>query len=165
MANSRKPLPPPSPTRESCGTCGACCRSFAIPELNKPENVWCVHAKPGRLPGACTIYESRPQVCRTFRCLWLMSHLDPEKTPMPMAIRPDKSHVVFGAMSINGKVDENATTARVDPAYPNAWREWPMGAMIDQMVNQGITVVVYTKGQRILLERGRPPRDIGPEPV
>ncbi len=156
-----KPLPPPSPTRESCGSCNACCRSFEIPVLNKPAGVWCPHVVLGK---GCGIYETRPGICRKFQCLWLMSHTDQQKTPMPMAIRPDKSHVLFGALSINGRVDEMATTARVEPGYPGAWRKWPVGAMINQMVDQGVTVVVYDRGTRTLLERGQPPRDIGPEP-
>ena len=157
-----KPLPPPSPTRESCGSCGTCCKLLEVPSLNKPTCQWCVHAKPGRLPGACTIYEARPIECRTFRCLWLMSHEDADKTPMPMMVRPDRSHVCFGALLMNGEAMEMGTAAHVDPAYPNAWLEWPMHQMMQQMVAQGVTIIIYCAGARKLWDRNGI-RNIEPE--
>lgn len=53
----------------SCGDCVACCTSLEITDvaLNKRAGLPCPHctASPG-----CAIYQSRPQVCRTFHCAW-----------------------------------------------------------------------------------------------
>jgi len=158
-------LPPPSPTRESCGTCSLCCKVMRVPQLDppKPSDEWCPHCVPGRLPGGCTIYETRPPICQGFRCLWLMSHTDLDKTPMPMAIRPDSSHVVFGALRVRLRGvpvnDEMATTAHVDPDYPDAWRRWPMSGMLDQMLNQGIIIMVRVGERATLLRKGYAPED------
>jgi hypothetical protein len=56
------------------------------------------------------IYEQRPQVCRDFRCLWLDSD-------MPEEMRPDRVHLY-----VAGKSTDNALNIRVDPAYPDAWK-------------------------------------------
>ena len=53
-----------------CGTCTACCRVFAIPALNKPAGQWCQHCDIGV---GCKIYNSRPQTCVEYECLWLQS--------------------------------------------------------------------------------------------
>ncbi len=46
----------------SCGECLLCCKLAKIVGLDKPDGVWCRHCAPGR--GGCTIYETRPPVCR-----------------------------------------------------------------------------------------------------
>lgn len=51
-----------------CGECGLCCKILGVPEIEKPANKWCGHYAAHK---GCTIYESRPEPCRAFRCLWL----------------------------------------------------------------------------------------------
>jgi hypothetical protein len=58
---------------------------FAIPELKKPRGQWCRHVAQGK---GCSIYETRPEVCRQFTCAWL----DGFGTD---AERPDRSRIVF----------------------------------------------------------------------
>jgi len=69
----------------SCGDCTACCRIFAIAEINKPQHVTCKH-----LCGSlCDIYENRPRECAEYFCGWrqgLITGVDR---------RPDKWGVVF----------------------------------------------------------------------
>src|SRR4051812_14872278 len=48
-----------------CGTCTLCCKVAAVEELNKPNGVWCSHCLSGK---RCTIYDQRPQSCRSFYC-------------------------------------------------------------------------------------------------
>lgn len=50
-----------------CGECEQCCITPDIPELGKPAGERCKHLA---LTGGCSIYESRPTVCRGFSCLW-----------------------------------------------------------------------------------------------
>jgi hypothetical protein len=54
------------PGRE-CGQCNACCSYYEIdqPTLKKPRTTLCPYWKAG-----CTIYDTRPDVCRSFFCLW-----------------------------------------------------------------------------------------------
>jgi hypothetical protein len=53
------------------------------------------------------------------------------------------------------------TAAHVDPAYPDAWRKWPMYQMMQGMVAQGVTIIIYCAGDRKLWDRNGI-RDIGP---
>lgn len=71
-----------------CGDCFACCQALPIiqPELNKKAGVLCPHHNGGR--HGCTIYETRPTVCRGFLCGW---RLVPE---LGDAWRPDRSGIL-----------------------------------------------------------------------
>jgi hypothetical protein len=50
-----------------CGACTICCIMPAIdkPEMQKEAGVACRHCQSG-----CTIYETRPKLCRDFHCGW-----------------------------------------------------------------------------------------------
>jgi len=71
-----------------CGDCFACCRALPIiqPELKKEAGVLCPHHNGGR--HGCTIYETRPTVCRGFLCGW---RLVPE---LGDSWRPDRSGIL-----------------------------------------------------------------------
>ncbi|MEM9302400.1 MAG: hypothetical protein AAGE01_09840 [Pseudomonadota bacterium] len=56
--------------------------------LEKPAGKWCQHCKPG---AGCTIYESRPDPCREFECLWLVDSAG----LLPEEARPDRSKLMF----------------------------------------------------------------------
>ena len=85
-----------------------CCKVLEIKQLQKPPGKWCSHISHGR---GCSIYESRPGVCRTFFCEWMMNPaLGPDW-------KPEKSKFVMYTAP-----DGNMTVA-VDPATPAAWRE------------------------------------------
>ena len=73
------------PGRE-CGACYACCEVSAIddPALHKPAHLLCPHHR-----GGCTVYETRPQTCRTFHCLWR------RLAALPDDARPDELGVLF----------------------------------------------------------------------
>ena len=74
----------------SCGGCNACCKVPRIdaPELQKPAGVWCPNCRPGQ---GCGIYDSRPGVCRDYRCVWLDTGFLAEEC------RPDQLKVMFSA--------------------------------------------------------------------
>ena len=80
-----------SAVEKICGPCEACCVALKIeaPELRKPSGRPCAHlARTG-----CGIYETRPQVCRTFLCGWrLLPELD-------ASWRPDLSGVMLLRLS------------------------------------------------------------------
>jgi hypothetical protein len=77
----------PAIDARACGGCVACCQVLNIdePDMVKPSDQMCMHCT-GQ---GCSIYESRPQVCRTWNCVW--RRID----TMPMETRPDQLGVLF----------------------------------------------------------------------
>jgi hypothetical protein len=74
------------PGRE-CGDCMACCVDLTISfdQMKKPAGVRCAH----RLANGCNIYATRPNVCRSFHCLW-------RRLPnMDESWRPDLSGILM----------------------------------------------------------------------
>ena len=71
----------------ACGSCNVCCIALTInePGLQKPQGYRCRNAAPDN---GCTVYETRPQTCRTFFCGWRM--LPWVREPL----RPDRSGVL-----------------------------------------------------------------------
>ena len=69
----------------TCGDCTVCCTVMAIdkPDIQKPSGAACRHCV-----GGCTIYETRPEVCRSWYCGWRTVDIFSE------AWRPDKSGVM-----------------------------------------------------------------------
>ena len=119
-----------------CGSCTACCRIFAIPEIdNKPAGQWCQHCAVGV---GCKIYEQRPLVCAEFKCLWLQSR-EREDTRDHFAdeLRPDRCKVVFSPAT-----NESVMAATTMPGAPNAWQRKPVRALIHKLVRAGYHVVV-----------------------
>ena len=64
-------------TGRQYGDCSMCCKILLItvPELSKPAGEWCKHCRPGK--GGCSIYKTRPDICKGFACMWLV---DPDFT-------------------------------------------------------------------------------------
>ncbi|MEI9889260.1 MAG: hypothetical protein WDN45_00190 [Caulobacteraceae bacterium] len=71
----------------ACGDCVACCQVLNIdePDMIKPAGQLCMHCT-GK---GCSIYDSRPGVCRTWDCVWRRIE------SMPPETRPDRLGVVF----------------------------------------------------------------------
>jgi hypothetical protein len=71
------------PGRE-CGECTVCCTVMAIdkPEIQKEAGVTCRHCLAG-----CTIYETRPALCRDYYCGWRQLPI------LDDSWRPDRSGV------------------------------------------------------------------------
>ena len=100
----------------SCVSCALCCKLLPIRELEKGENQWCVHCRPGR-DGACSIYTKRPPTCRDFVCQWLVNgELGDEWQPTRA-----KMFVHYNADPL-GKL---GLYVIVDPSRPDAWRREP----------------------------------------
>jgi hypothetical protein len=96
---------------KSCGACTLCCKVMGARALNKPAGTWCKHCKIGT---GCGIYETRPEECRTFFCMWLAENSMGEEW------RPDRSKLVITLAS-----DEKSLEVRCDPGFPDAWRKEP----------------------------------------
>lgn len=77
-----------------CGDCTACCTVMAIdkPDIQKQAGVTCRHCQ-----GGCTIYETRPTLCRDYHCAWrLLPILDD-------SWRPDRSGVFVELEVVEGE--------------------------------------------------------------
>lgn len=72
----------------ACGTCAECCTWLGIEELHKWTGQACKHLD-GRNPSArCSIYESRPQACSAYFCMW-RAGFGPEE------LKPDASGLLM----------------------------------------------------------------------
>jgi len=128
----------------TCGTCTMCCKIMAVSQLHKPKNTWCEHCSVGV---GCKIYPDRPSSCQSFRCIWLQTQ--DHVPPLPMNLRPDKCKVV-----LHTSADEKSIVAKVDPKYPNAWKEKGVGLMLGTLAEKCFVLVDNGK-QYWLLRDGK----------
>jgi hypothetical protein len=127
-------------TGRSCGACSMCCKLLPIAALGKPADRWCTYCSPGS--GGCTIYENRPQTCKSFICNWLGDpifgdHWYPLKSKMVVQITGghDDKYDVF--------VD-----VHVDQGAPDAWRAAPYYSELQHMSAANRTLVRVFYGSR-----------------
>jgi hypothetical protein len=107
-----------APGRE-CGTCTLCCKVYEVPSLQKPAGKWCQHCTPGK---GCGIWETRPDHCRSFYCLWMTDggfkpEWKPERSRFVMSIDPFSRYL----------------NVQVDPGHAKAWRQEPYYSGLLQM--------------------------------
>ncbi len=120
--------PPIAPGR-ACGACSECCRLLHVIELAKPAGVWCDKCRPGA--GGCSIYETRPSICRTYACGWLMS------AGVGDDWYPPTSHMILSLAKIGGV---QTVTVTVDPEYPLKWREPHYRRQLEALALRGLKV-------------------------
>ena len=118
-----------------CGKCSLCCKLNKIAVLDKPTGKWCIHCKIG---SGCTIYADRPEICREYRCLYLM---DPN---LPEYWYPLHSHMLLQSGS-----GPDVMIVLVDPARPDAWRREPYNEMI-----RGYAKTLCPRGGKVLVKIG-----------
>ena len=121
-----------------CDGCTACCKVLKIRELDKPAHTWCKHCRIGV---GCGIYESRPESCRIYECVWLQTQRGGR--PLAPELRPDVSRVVMGVA--NGGDD---LVLYVSPDRPDAWKHGAMAELVAEMQAKGFTVLVKC-GERV----------------
>jgi hypothetical protein len=124
-------LTPVEPER-SCGSCTLCCKVMAVPELAKPADQWCRHA---RKSAGCAIYETRPGICREFRCLWLQGLL-------PEECKPERAHAV-----VTTTTDNQNMVIHEDHGYVGVGRQ-QLRPVIDAFIADGTHYVVVVCGSR-----------------
>ncbi len=121
-----------------CEGCTACCKTMGVHELEKPVNTWCRHCRIG---AGCEIYETRPQSCRTFECVWLQTQKGAK--PLASELRPDASRVVMSTTDGGETVVLNVAPDRQD-----AWQQGAMGRLVSEMLADGVPVIVKC-GERV----------------
>ena len=107
-----------------CGSCNGCCDILEVTAVAKPMNTLCKHWETEK---GCTIYERRPQMCRSFVCAWLQGHLDDDWFP-------EKSRMVvyYGEGTVNVQVDAD---------HPDRWREEPYSSKLCELSLRGIYAI------------------------
>jgi len=125
-----------------CGECSLCCKLAQVDELDKPAGVWCRHCAPGR--GGCTIYETRPPVCRNWHCNWMLdSSLGPEWRPLTCK------------MILHFEKAGSRLSVRVEPSHADVWRRKPYYSQLKRWSRAGAEVrqqvVVYIKKRVIVI--------------
>jgi hypothetical protein len=115
-----------------CDGCTACCKIMQVRELDKPASTWCRHCRVG---AGCSIYETRPESCRTFECVWLQTQSG--EAPLAPELRPDISRVVMSTASQGRDIVLNLATDR-----PDAWKHGAIATLVAKMLNDGITVLI-----------------------
>jgi len=73
-------------TRE-CGSCSACCQVLEVRATGSAAWSRCASQRDG---GGCASYETRPECCARYRCLWLDGEGEEED-------RPDRAGVILDA--------------------------------------------------------------------
>lgn len=128
---------------------------MGITALQKPIGSWCVHCKQGV---GCTIYEKRPDECRTFMCMWLFDER------LGSEWKPEKSKLV-----VTTSEEGNGLEVRCDPGFPAAWRKEPYYSQIREWAvaaaPSGGTVLVCIGTREILVapEGEFPLGDVAPD--
>jgi hypothetical protein len=83
-----------------CGTCIACCTTMGVAELDKKAGEECVHT----CDKGCAIYDSRPDACQRWNCMWIAGYL-------PEALKPEECGVIWDS-SHHELVDRELFTVR-----------------------------------------------------
>ena len=91
-----------------CDGCAMCCKLSAVGEMEKPAGVWCRACSTRK---GCDIYETRPQICRTYYCHFILSTLGEEWRPSTCKFML----TVIGDLMV----------VSVDPIRPDAWKQEP----------------------------------------
>jgi len=125
-------------TRE-CGSCTLCCKLLGIKELKKPAGVWCNLVQIGT---GCGQYETRPQSCRDFSCLWLQGVL-------PLELKPSEVRAVFSMTTDNAKI-----VVFVDPGYPDAPKTGELGRTLHRISTKVPVIVICGDKRKMLLPQG-----------
>ena len=125
-----------------CGSCTICCRFFAVAEIAKPAQHWCVHCSAA----GCGIHATRPQACRNFECFWLMDESFPED------LRPDRCGIV---VSFNGD-ERDSVLVHLEPERPDALAEKTGAELLAALADAFARVIIICGEERMMVSRRDP---------
>ena len=135
-------LPKTTPPARQCGSCNACCDILEVAGVDKPVNQLCRHWQAGT---GCTIYDRRPQMCRSFVCAWLQGHLDDDWFPANAGIV-----VHFSQDAVNVTVDDDCPDRWREEPYFSKLAEWSLNG-IRRIGNRGYATLVVSGADKFLL--------------
>ncbi len=125
-----------------CGECMICCKHLSIsaPNFHKPADVLCSNCIINK---GCQIYETRPNVCRTWHCLWR------RVADMPESLRPDRSGVIFSLLVNYDPMElfENTYIVCMSLEDRDIFERPEIAAQINKFVDEGsLPVFLSIKG-------------------
>ncbi|MCB1748551.1 MAG: hypothetical protein H6977_11820 [Gammaproteobacteria bacterium] len=117
-----------------CGDCTLCCKVLGIEAegFASAQGEWCVHCD--KAGGGCRIYDTRPEECDLFSCLWL------QQPELPEELKPSRCRVVIGWY-------DDMFYLYVDPGRRDAWQRAPVKDWIQAATSQGAPVAVSINGK------------------
>lgn len=118
-----------------CGECTVCCEALKIEELSKPEGELCKHCEKGK---GCTVYQSRPDVCKQWFCMWRWF-------PFAKNVRPDKSGILL-SYEKHPATKKQVIVVRDVSKRGNAFDKPGFDQIMQSMVLQGLEVWVGKDG-------------------
>lgn len=109
--------------KRECGTCSECCQGWLKGEIHdynmSPHNP-CHFVDENRCGGCCTIYEHRPEMCSSYKCVWLNNLV-----AFPNWMKPEKCKIIVTERSIENKETKSVVTY---------WQAKECGQKIDSVV-------------------------------
>jgi hypothetical protein len=112
---------------------------MGVKALGKARYQACRHCTAGK---GCSVYDTRPQECRDFECMWLRD------ARLPDRLRPDRSRAIITTTN-----DGQGLVVHVDPARPDAHRREPLRTQLLQNAKRGVPVIVSIGPDRCRLLR------------
>jgi hypothetical protein len=112
---------------KDCGSCSFCCQVLEIEELNKKAGDLCGHCSAS---GGCSVYATRPQVCRDYYCDWK------DDRGLNAQFRPDR----IGTLLMEDP-DSDEYHAVCDPGKPFSWRNPLIFKHLVNLAKEGRMVV------------------------
>ncbi|MHC4371359.1 MAG: hypothetical protein ACYSW8_27415 [Planctomycetota bacterium] len=118
-----------------CGNCTTCC---IVMDTTAADPAGIAHAKCGKLcSGGCSIYDDRPEFCKTYQCTWLRGYFS-------NADRPDRIGVIVEAQETSF-----GPTWVIHAVHQTALKQERGKRIYDTLVSTGKPVIVLnTDGTR-----------------
>lgn len=119
---------------------------MGVTALAKPAGKWCAHFSRAR---GCGIYETRPDDCRVFNCLWLLTEA------LDAAWKPSVAGFV-----LHSEDQGRRLIVECDAARPHDWRRAPYESSLRRWAEAGTEVLVFAglRGLRLEASGDRPVR-------
>ena len=79
--------------KRECGSCSECCKGWltgTIYEYQMYPHHPCHFVDDSKCNGCCSIYEHRPEMCSTYKCVWLT-----DTVRFPEWLKPEKSKIII----------------------------------------------------------------------
>lgn len=122
---------------------------FEVHAVGKKFGEPCQHLGKTLFGQGCTIYETRPDACRHYVCLWLDSQRKDPRLKFPEEMRPDRCKVVMGWP---WGEDRETLFVYPYPGHDDAWQRPPVSNYLRNILARGAKLVVVTRDKRIAIK-------------
>lgn len=113
---------------------------MGVSALEKPAGRWC---RRFRRASGCDAYDDRPDDCRIFNCLWLLTEaLDEEWKP------------TRAGFLLHSEAGGARLIVECDPARPHDWRRAPYHGLLRRWAAAGQEVLVFAGRRGLRLTPG-----------